>query len=510
MSFTELRFFIFAGVVALLYYILPQKLQWIVLLTASVVFYVSYGWERLPFLIASSLIAYFAARRMEKIYQQVSDRAEAKRKSKRILLLALVLLVGLLLYAKIGTWVMQSVAAWMKLESGAAMKAIVALGVSYYTFSLISYVADVYWRKDSAEKNYFRLLLFTIYFPKILQGPISRRKNLAPQFAQPHAFDYREFCFGLQRMLWGYFKKMVIADRVAVLVTTVFGNYQEYAGSHFLVAGLFATAQMYCDFSGCMDIAEGFSQCLGLKLESNFDRPFFSKSVPEFWRRWHSTLGTWFKDYIYMPLMISPKLIGMSKVIREELGVRGGKIFMSVVPLMTVWLLTGLWHGPSSQYFVWGIYWGVLVCCSTVFAPEIKKLTALLHINTKAASWSAFQTVRTFMAFVISRIIASSAGPAEAFSILKQMVTNFQPVHLFDKSMYNLGLDRDNFALALICIALVWGVELLQKNGSVREKLAESNLVFRWMVYYALFFVILIFGMYGPGFDAASFIYMQF
>lgn len=371
-------------------------------------------------------------------------------------------------------------------------------------------MADIYWRKDKAEHSFPRLLLFTIYFPKVLQGPISRHRNLAPQLAMEHSFDYKEFCFGLQLMVWGYFKKMVIADRLAIFVNTVFGNIPNETGAHLMVAAVFAAFHLYCDFSGCMDIAGGISQVLGLKLEANFNHPFFSKSAAEFWRRWHITLGTWFKDYVYMPLMVSPRLIGISKRIRESRGARAGRAFMTAVPLTAVWLLTGFWHGTSWNYVVWGVYWGTLVICSNIFAPEIRKLSGFLHINTETGSWRVFQMVRTSMLYVMSRILTSLSTVGQFYSVCRQVMFNFCPGSFFDGSLYTLGLDRPNFILAVVCLLVLWCASMLQERGSVRERIAGCNTVFRWAIYYIALFSILIFGIYGPGYDAASFVYMKF
>lgn len=511
MSLTELRFFIFAALVVLLYYILPKRFQRGVLLVSSLVFYLSYGWEKLPFLFISALIAYLAALRIDRLQRESRETpAESKKRCRPVLFLAVAGLVLLLLYAKVGTWVIQSLAGLFSLNPEAVPMAIVALGVSYYTFSLISYVADVYWRKDKAERSFLRLLLFTIYFPKILQGPISRHNYLAPQFLEPHTFDYKEFCYGLQLMLWGYFKKMVIADRLALLVNTVFGNPDAYGGSQFLLAACFATLQLYCDFSGCMDIVGGFSQTLGLKLEANFNHPFFSRSAAELWRRWHITLMTWFKDYIYMPLVISPRLIGISKKIREKFGMRAGKAFMTIVPLSAVWLLTGLWHGTGWNYIVWGAYWGTIIIVSTVFAPEINTLSKLLHINTEAGSWKVFQMVRTFLLFTIGRILTVPGNLTISANIFKKMVFDFQPAGILSSSLFGLGLDRANFTLAAFCIFVLLLVSNMQEKSSVRDRIAGCNVVFRWAIYYIAVFSIVIFGMYGPGYDAASFVYMKF
>ena len=511
MSLTSLPFFFLTTATVLLYYILPKRCQWMVLLVSSVVFYATYGLAQFIPMLLAAVAAYLAARRIQEVYdaEEGGTAAERKAKCKGNLLFAAAVLVILLFYAKIGNWVLQGLAGLFSLD-GEMMHAVVALGVSYYTFSLISYVADVYWRKDRAETNFLRLLLFVLYFPKILQGPISRHKNLAPQLAQPHKFDYREFCFGLQLMVWGYFKKLVIADRLAIFVNTVFGNAENAFGSHLLVAACFAAFHLYCDFSGCMDIVEGLSQCLGLALEKNFNHPFFSKTAAEFWRRWHITLGTWFKDYILMPLMISPRLIGVSKKLRERFGPRAGKAFMNVVPLTAVWLLTGFWHGTSWNYVVWGIYWGSMMIFSTVFAPEIKKITKLLRINTETASWKVFQMFRTSMLYVVSRTLTSLNTLDQFFNVCKQVLFNFHPEGFFDGSLYTLGLDRPNFLLALVCLFVLWCVSMLQERGSIRERIERSNIVFRWAIYYIGIFAILIFGIYGPGYDASSFVYMKF
>lgn len=514
MSFTEHEFYIFAISVVLFYYILPGRCQWAVLLISSLIFYVTYGAKQLVFIIAAAAIAWRAALRMEKIQNtdptDNQSKDEIRRRKKSVLTAAIALLLFMLLYAKVGTAVVRSVAGALSLRAGAEYTAIVALGISYYTFSLIGYLMDVYYKKEPAERDFLRLLLFAIYFPKILQGPIARHRTLAPQLRVGHAWDYRAFCFGFQRMLWGYFKKMVIADRLALFVTPVFADFSTQSGAHLLVAACLAAVQLYCDFSGCMDIVGGFSQILGLEIEENFDHPFFSCSAAEFWRRWHITLGTWFKDYVYMPMAISPHLIASSKKVRERYGARAGKAVMTIVPTMTVWVLTGLWHSTGWNYVAWGLYWGVLIVCSNVFTPEIRKLTEALRIDTKTGSWKAFQMVRTFCLFVIGRILTVPGDLRKSAIVFKRILCRFELGTLFDGSLYTKGMDRHDFAVAVICMLLLWTVERHQEKESVRETLEKSNIIFRWAAWYVLLFAIVIFGIYGPGFDAASFVYANF
>lgn len=259
-----------------------------------------------------------------------------------------------------------------------------------------------------------------------------------------------------------------------------------------------------------MDIVRGISQMFGITLAKNFDRPFFSKSVVEFWRRWHMTLGSWFKDYVYMPIAISPKTAKIGQAVKGKFGIHAAKTISVIIPTAIVWLFTGLWHGTGWNYVAWGIYWGTLIIFSTVFAPKITKLTAFLRVNTTTKSWQLFQTVRTFLLFVVGHIISSSRSMLDALTFLKKIVFDFRLSSLVDSTLFSLGLDKINFLLALLSLLILWGVSMLQNKGSVREQISTYNIVFRWILYYGLIFAILIFGMYGPGFNAGDFVYGNF
>lgn len=525
MSFVAMNFLVFIIAVIGIYYIVPKKIQWIWLLLASLGFYYTYGKVHFAFILVACLITYGSAKWMGKIYDDLDTylkenevsreekrdlQLKAKQKCKKIHMTGVVLLLFMLVYSKTAKWILAAIASVSGNQGILDMKVIVALGISYYTFSAIGFMADVYWKKEKPEKNFFRLLLFLIYFPKILQGPIAKHKNLAPQLLQEHAFDYNKLCFGFQLMLYGYFKKMVIADRISPFVNTVFQNYSEYSGVYFVLAAFFGTLQLYCDFSGCMDIAIGFSEALGIELEKNFERPFFSRSAAEFWRRWHMTLGVWFKDYIYMPLVISPSIMKLAQKTKKRFGDRPGKAVVQIIPLAAVWILTGVWHGTGMNYVVWGIYWGLIIICSTIFEPEIKKLTAFCRINTEAYSWKLFQMVRTFVLFAIGRIITIPNDLHASAHILKEIVCNFRPSVFIDGSLFELGVNRLNFLVAGIAIFVLWGISMLQERCHVREELAKSNLVFRWIVFYVAIIVVLVFGIYGSGYSAGSFVYMNY
>lgn len=525
MTFLSGTFFVFLFIIFILYFITPIRFRWMILLVSSVVFYLFSGVPQILFIVLSSLLVYGTARWMDTVYarqdweikegsltreEKKARRFSDRKRCRRMLNVAVFFLVLVLTYCKIGNWVIGSLR--QALGEGAVdwMQVIVPLGISYYTFSLISYLADVYWRKEKAEQNYLKFLLFVIYFPKILQGPISRHKNLADQLIEGHTFEYKRVCYGLQLALWGYFKKLVIADRLAVFVNEVFGNYMAYSGLIFVVAILLASVQLYADFSGCMDIASGISQIFGIELEKNFDHPFFARSAAEFWRRWHITLGTWFKDYVYMPLVVSPRVSKMAQQVKKIFGARVGKAVMTIIPTGIVWVLTGLWHGTGYNYIAWGLYWGGIIIFSTVFAPEIRKLTGFLRINTETGGWKVFQMVRTFLLFSIGRLITVPGHLRTTLDVLEKIGAQFDIWILFDGSLYNYGLNQKNFILAMITLFILWAVSMLQERGSLRDRIAGQNIAIRWAIYYLAFFSVLIFGMYGAGFNNAVFAYMQY
>lgn len=509
MGFTSLLFYIFALFAAAIY-LMVKKNQWGVLLLLSIIFYATWEIEKIPFILAAACIAWTAGLLIGLRYDKTdaNDR-ELKNKAKQyariVALIAVVLLLSMLMYVKVGTLLVKSLALDGKVSI------IVPVGISYYTFSLIGYVLDCYWRKEQYEKNYFKLLLFASYFPKVLQGPIVKYRDLGPQLVAEHRFDYKNLCYGLQLMLWGYFKKLVIADRLAIFVNTVYGDYQHKSGSMLLVATIFGAFQLYCDFSGCMDIAAGFSEILGIKLHRNFNHPFFSESASEFWRRWHITLGTWFKDYVYMPLTISPLVIKAIQKVRNRFGMSTAKYVGAIIPIIVVWILTGLWHGTGTDFVIWGMYWAILIIQEILFSSSYARINKILHINTESIEWRAFRRIRTFVLFTFGRMITLPGNIHASGEVVKKIITDFCPWQLVDGTLYTMGLNRPNFIAAILFLVILYLVSRHEENvGSCRDLIAGRQIVIRWAVYYALVFSILVFGIYGPGYNVSDFIYMNF
>lgn len=493
MTFVSGQFFLFVMILVAYYYVVRPEKQWIVILTGSLLFCLWGGWQVLAVPLLLTVIVYCSAR--------IIEAADKEEKKKRRLLAAvtIIVLIAALSIIKL-TQLFHFVTACF----------VFPVGISYYMFSAISYVLDVYWGKDHAETNYFKLLCFLVYFPKILQGPISRHKLLAPQLFSGHKFSYQNFCFGMQLVLWGYFKKIVLADRLSVIVQAVFPNYNSYGGLLILAAIVADAVWLYADFSGCMDIATGISQMLGIKLEQNFNHPFFSRKVAEFWRNWHVTLGTWFKDYVFMPLASSPKTIKIVNWIRTHVNKRAGRMVSTIIPTAVTWLLTGLWHGTGWTYVAWGVYWGTLIIISSVFAKEFTAFTKFLHIDASAPSWKYFQIARTFFAFCIGRLITAPGSLEATWEIITKIFVDSRPWELVNGTLYQLGLSRVEFNLALLCIGLLWAVDYLQTKCEVRESIAHWNVVLRSAFYSAAILFVLLFGMWGPSYNAGSFAYMNF
>lgn len=524
MVFNSMPFLAFFLLLFCTYYIVPLRWRTAVLLVFSIAFYLFSGVQNLPFITAALLVAYFAAVKMGALYEQMEKeiaetqpsakektvlRQQYKRRCKRYLAPAVILVMGVLVLSKAGSLTLRLLRDYLAMEED-LFTAIVPLGISYYTFSLTGYLLDVYWGKMKAVRSLPRLALGAFWFPQILQGPIARYRLLLPQLEHGVRFDYARVCGGLQLMLWGYFKKIVVADRLTVAVTTVFSGSTPLAEAraYTIAAGLFCSAmQLYADFSACMDIGRGVSKVFGITLAKNFEQPFFSTDVAQFWRRWHVTLGEWFKDYVYLPVSASPRLIRIVRFWRERHGARVGKTVGTLIPLLLVWLLTGVWHGTGLNYVLWGLYYGMLISCATIFAPELKKLSQKLHIDTQTHAWRQFQVARTTALFCLGRLITIPATLQDSAAALGVLLT---PARWLPAPA-TLGLNLLETVIAVSGVGLMLAADAIQaREGSARVWLQKQNIVLRWLLYYGLIAAILVFGMYGKGYTRADFVYMNF
>ncbi len=366
------------------------------------------------------------------------------------------------------------------------------IGISFYTFQALSYTLDVYRKDVKAERNLGKYALFVSFFPQLVAGPIEKSKDLLHQFDEKHSFDYVRVKNGLLLILWGLFQKMVVADRLAILVTTVYNNPSDYKGFEIALATVFFAFQIYCDFSAYSDIARGVAEVMGFRLSLNFKSPYFSKSIKEFWRRWHITLGAWFKDYLYIPLG----------------GNRRGKL-RNYANIMVVFLVAGLWHGATLNFIIWGALHGVYQVMGDLLKPIKVTIIKTFKIKTNSLSYKTFQVLVTFMLVTFAWIFFRASSFTSAVIIIQNMLY-FNPEVFINGSIYELGLGKKDLILAILSIGAIFGVNLLQRTSSIRSTLLERNIGLRWSFYLSAVAIILIFGMYGPEYNPEQFIYFQF
>lgn len=528
MSFVSTGFIVFVAVAAGVYFLAPARYRWCVLLAASQIFYLLSSPRTYIFLLFTTITtflgglltdrrneecrAYIREHKSELDRQQKKElKAAYEKKKRRILLAVLLVNLGILAFVKYFRVYINMLASvlhleWLQFDAGI----LIPLGISFYTFQSLGYLIDIYREQYKADRNIAKYALFVSWFPQIVQGPISRHDQLAEQLYEPHSFQYERVKYGIQLMMWGWFKKLVIADRIGIFVDQVFSRYTEYTGFYAILGVLGYTIQIYGDFSGGMDIARGVSQIFGIDLTLNFQRPYFAASIPEFWRRWHITLGAWCRDYIFYPISLSKFFGKLGKNSRRICGERVGKLIPVIFAQLITFFVIGIWHGAEFKYIAYGLYQAVFIIGGILFEPYLKKLTVLLRINTEAASWKLFQILRTFTLVVIGRFFSRGASFMAALFMMRHSL-DLNPGIFFTGDLYTLGLTEQDFSLLGFCLLFWIVVSVIQERGySVRELISRQNMLFRWIIYIAGAFAIVLFGVYGQGYDAQSFIYRGF
>lgn len=475
MSFLSFSFIAFLLIAAVLYFIAPKRFQSMVLLSCSIFFYLLFSKRAFVLLLLSALIAFFGARLLER-YKEIKWR-------KCIMILT----VGLNLFLLISLKYFSFFTSRYHL--------IVPLGISFYTLSIIGYVIDVYREKYNAEKNVLDFLLYVSYFPHILQGPIARYDKLGPQLKKYHPFDYERIASGCQLMLWGYMKKMIVADRAAIFVNAVYEQYMTANGTVLFLASLLYTIQIYADFSGCVDIAMGASQIFGIDLAQNFRQPYLAVSINDFWKRWHISLSSWFRDYLYIPLG----------------GNRKGTV-RRWVNVLIVFTVSGFWHGVGISYIIWGLLHGFYQVFGAVILPLKQKAVDKLHFDKgDTLGKRVVHMLVTFLLVNFAWIFFRVSDLKQVIIILKTIFTDYAPWVFTDGTLYTFGVSEKAFLLLILFLLLMFVIDVLhERNISIRQKINEKCLAVRWILYLGAAFAVLLFGIYGIGYDAAGFIYMNF
>jgi D-alanyl-lipoteichoic acid acyltransferase DltB (MBOAT superfamily) len=367
------------------------------------------------------------------------------------------------------------------------------VGISFYTFQALSYTMDVYRNAIKAERNFLKYALFVSFFPLLVAGPIERAKNLIHQIHERHDFDYDRMKSGLLQMLWGFFLKLMIADRISISVDLVFDNWKDYQGIQLVWVIILFSMQIYCDFASYTNIARGAAKVLGFSATENFRTPYFSQTVAEFWRRWHISLTSWFRDYLYIPLGGSRK-----GAVRKYLNV------------MIVFLVSGLWHGASWHFVIWGALNGLYQIIEGLIDSPIKRFRRFLGTNDEFAIYKILRICRTFVLVCLAWIFFRAESASVAIGIIRNIFV-WNPMVMLDGGLYELGLSRANILVLIVALLIMGCVSFCNYRGiTVRERLMQMPLIFQWPVYFASIIVILVIGIWGPIYDAKAFIYFQF
>ena len=482
MSILSIEFLVLAAGTLLVYYLLPLKVRWIALLAGSAAFVWFSGWQSVAHLSVAALVMWAGGLLL------------AKMRSRWLLAPLLILDLGSMIFLK-----------YYPALSGAEW--ILPVGLSYFTFQSAGYLVDVYRKKAEPQKNPLKAWLFIGYFPQLAQGPISTWKELGSQLMTGHRLEPDNLVSGFQLMLWGMFKKMVIADRLAATTTALLQG-EEMPG-WFIAGGVILYAiRLYLDFSGGMDVIRGISRMAGIELPENFRRPFFSKNVAEYWRRWHITLGAWFRSYLLYPLTTSRAGIALGKASSKVFGKKTGRTVPSALATLLVFLLIGVWHAANWNAVIFGGYFGIVMGVSMMMDPVWKTMRTTLNLP-KNGWMTPFRLVRTWLLILISQYFAFTPGPETGFALLDGTFRNWN-FRTFAEKMKAVMETREWIIAAAGCVIVLVIDLLCEKKKDVCGGLARTHFWLRWPVLLLLILAIVTFGIYGTGYDGAAFLYTQF
>src|SRR3989338_2077528 len=482
MLFNSLQFLIFFPIVVSVYFVLPHRFRWFFLLCSSYYFYMCWKPEYVVLIMISTIIDYYAGLQMWK--------TTLRAKRKKYLILSLVSNFCILFAFKYFNFFNESARHIFNhfniLYNIPAFKVLLPIGISFYTFQTLSYSIDVYRGHQKAEKHLGIFALYVAFFPQLVAGPIERSINLLPQFYEKHSFDYQRIKKGLLLMSWGFFKKLVIADHVAVLVDQVYNHPADYTGTSLIIATYFFAFQIYCDFSGYSDIVVGAAQVLGFDLMTNFNFPYMAKSVAEFWKRWHISLSTWFRDYLYIPL-------GGNRVTKN-------RWFFNI---FAVFLLSGLWHGANWTFIIWGALHGSYLLFSIASSGWRNQAVSALKLNQYPRIHEAIKIFVTFHFVVFAWIFFRANSIKDAVYISTHLFTDMN----FQKLEYALGLEPSEIIIAVMAILIMEIVQVMQRGTALRVWISQRPLWLQCAVYYSVIFCLFIFKHSNMN---TPFIYFQF
>ena len=514
-SFIGFLFFFF-----IIYFISPKKIQWIVLLAGNLFFYSCAGSHYLIYLAGFSFITWYFALKIERNNKELKEilvRTEQKEekiklqnrykgKNKILLCISIILTMGSWAVLKYGPFAAKNISILFRIPSFLnTMNFIVPLGMSFYTFDAAGYLIDISHGKYTADNNYFHYLTFISYFPHIIQGPFDRYNTLGKTLFEKHSFSFEGFSQGFGRILWGYLKKLIIADKLAIPVTEIFTNYESYSGIQIFVVMILYGIQLYADFSGYIDIVSGVSHILGIEMAQNFKQPYFSVSIEEFWRRWHISLGQWFRDYVFFPIFRSERAAS----IRKKYSPKISRHIISFIAMFWVWTGSGLWHGANWTFLLWGWLNMAIMFFSQITEPIYTTLRNIFHISLKNKIWKLFRVVRTFFIVCFLFFITRADSVTDAIRILQQISRDPNPgktIGLFD---FFPCLAPQFVVIVLTAFLSMACIDFLSEIGKWNSIKEHTPFVIRDFIYVILIISLILFAGNGENI-AKNFIYANF
>jgi D-alanyl-lipoteichoic acid acyltransferase DltB (MBOAT superfamily) len=529
MLFTSSAFLLFLALLLVAYGITPQKYRWSVLLVSSMTFYGYAGLHFILYICTTIVITYICTMQMQHL-RRVRDtriaeipekenkrsvREKSKSAAKKWTTICLVTILGILVAVKYTDFAIANVNSAFRLlgygRQFGLMGIALPMGISFYTFQTVGYVLDVYREKTDVQTNPLKLALFVSFFPQVVQGPISRFGELSKTLYNGESISSHNLARGANRILWGFFKKLVIADRLWPALAVLATNPDEYQGIYYLLSiGLYAIV-LFCDFTGGIDIAIGAAELFGVRLPENFNRPFYSRSIQEYWQRWHMTMYSWFRDYVFYPMATGKKMLKLSKAARPILGDNFAKRLPVHLSLIWVWLLTGIWHGATWNFIAWGLANGIVIMISLEFVPLYDRFNARFPGISEKSAYRCFRIFRTFWLMNLIRSFDIYDGVRNTFGMILSVFTNFSLSDFLTQGVNGLALPIADYLSAGAGLLVVFWVSWLGRGEmDYRDRLDGFSWPLRYAVTGVILFMTLVLGAYGHGFDARQFIYNIF
>lgn len=513
MSYHLMDYFaLFLPVVLLVYQIMPQKVRPVVLLLANYAFFYMLSGTLIIYILFSTMFTHYIALWLEQVV--LTSKVEGKAliiKKRKVLVFGIVVSLGILGVLKYFNFFGQTISDFLQLLQVnwvfIPTRFMVPIGISFYTLQIISYITDVYRGTKKAEHNLMKIALYLSFFPTIMEGPICRYAQVGEYLYSGRSITFDNLKFGYQRIVWGLFKKIVIADRLYATVSHVFENYRDLDGAVIAFGVVCYTVQLYMEFSGCMDIIIGSGEIFGIKLPENFRQPFAAKDASEFWRRWHITLGTFFKDYIFYPVSLAKPVKKLAKKVKEKFGRNVSKFVGPTIALFSVWFCNGLWHGANWTFIFYGMYYFVLIFLENITEEPVKKLAEKMHINRGGMGYRFFQAVKMFLIINVGELFFRADTLQDGFMMFGRILTDFHLRELFGK-ISALKMDAADLVVVAIGIVVVAIVgSLHEREIKLREAIAQWKLPIRWGIWYVAILAIVILGAYGTGYSIVEMIY---